>query len=84
MSSKRSSLTLTTTCSAKLGYCEYRTHNFLMDQVAATYGGNNQIQLRFQEALKDAIDPNGILAPGKRCAWLSSPAFDGLLGTDLD
>lgn len=37
-----------------------------MDQVAATYGGNNQIQLRFQEALKDAIDPNGILAPGKR------------------
>ncbi|BGP22375.1 alcohol oxidase [Rhodotorula toruloides] len=55
--------------SAKLGYCEYRTHNFLMDQVAATYGGNNQIQLRFQEALKDAIDPNGILAPGKSGIW---------------
>ncbi|GAA6008239.1 FAD-binding oxidoreductase [Rhodotorula paludigena] len=55
--------------SAKLGYQEYRTHNFLMDQVAATYGGNNQIQLRFQEALKDALDPNGILAPGKSGIW---------------
>ncbi|GAA5898777.1 hypothetical protein JCM6882_003996 [Rhodosporidiobolus microsporus] len=58
--------------SAKLGYNEYRTHNFLMDQVAATYGGNNQIQLRFNEALKDCLDPNGILAPGKRCA---SPVY---------
>lgn len=57
---------------AELGYGEYRTHLFLMDQVAATYGANNQIQLRFQEAIKDALDPNGILAPGKRCVAVVS------------
>lgn len=40
-----------------------------MDQVAATYGANDQIQLRFAEALKDAIDKNGIMAPGKSGIW---------------
>lgn len=54
---------------ANLGWGEYRTHIALMDQVAATYGANDQIQLRFAEALKDAIDKNGVLAPGKSGIW---------------
>lgn len=51
------------------GWGEYRTHIALMDQVAATYGANDQVQLRFAEALKDAIDKNGVLAPGKSGIW---------------
>lgn len=47
------------------GWGEYRTHLALMDQIADTYSFNNSSLLRFSETLKDAIDPNGILAPGK-------------------
>lgn len=46
-----------------------RVDLFLMDQVASTYGDENQIQLRFQECLKDALDPQGIIAPGKSGIW---------------
>ena len=54
---------------AKLGYGEYRTHLNFMDDVASTYSFNNHALLRFHETLKDAIDPNGILAPGKSGIW---------------
>ena len=54
---------------AAAGYGEYRTHISFMDQIAATYGWNNGSMLKFQEALKDAIDPNGVLAPGKQGIW---------------
>lgn len=50
---------------AEKGWGEYRTHLALMDQIADTYSWNNHALLRFSEKLKDAIDPNGILAPGK-------------------
>jgi len=51
------------------GFGEYRTHLLLQDQVAATYNWNNSSLMRFQEVLKDSLDPNGILAPGRSGIW---------------
>jgi hypothetical protein len=36
-----------------------------MDQIVGTYNWNNSSFLRFNEVLKNAIDPNGIIAPEK-------------------
>jgi len=41
----------------------------LMDQIMGTYNWNNGALLKFNEVLKDAIDPNGILMPGKSGVW---------------
>lgn len=54
---------------AKLGYGEYRTHLALMDQVAGTYNWNDGALMKFNEKLKDCLDPNGILAPGRCGIW---------------
>jgi len=54
---------------AEAGYGEYRTHISFMDQVAKTYSWNDHAQLRFQQTLKDALDPKGILSPGKQGIW---------------
>lgn len=54
---------------AKLGYGEYRTHLALMDQVAATYDFNEGALMKLNNTLKDALDPNGILAPGRCGIW---------------
>jgi 4-cresol dehydrogenase (hydroxylating) len=51
------------------GYGEYRTHLEFMDQIAATYNWNDNALMRLNERLKDALDPNGILAPGKQGIW---------------
>jgi 4-cresol dehydrogenase (hydroxylating) len=53
------------------GYGEYRTHLDWMDRVAASYDFNNNALLRLNEKVKDALDPNGILAPGKQGVWPS-------------
>ncbi|KAF2201600.1 glycolate oxidase [Delitschia confertaspora ATCC 74209] len=55
--------------SAKEGYGEYRTHVLFADQVAGTYNWNNSALMRFNETIKDALDPNGILAPGRNGIW---------------
>jgi FAD/FMN-containing dehydrogenase len=54
---------------AALGFGEYRTHLLFADQVARTYSWGDQALMRFNETLKDALDPNGILAPGRNGIW---------------
>lgn len=43
-----------------------------MDQIASTYGWNDNALWKLNEKLKDALDPNGILAPGKNGIWPSN------------
>jgi 4-cresol dehydrogenase (hydroxylating) len=47
---------------AKLGYGVYRTNTAFMGLAADTYG---PAQRAFNKQLKQALDPNGIIAPGK-------------------
>jgi FAD/FMN-containing dehydrogenase len=51
------------------GWGEFRTHVGLMDQIADTYDFNNHALMRLNETIKNALDPNGILAPGKSGVW---------------
>jgi 4-cresol dehydrogenase (hydroxylating) len=54
---------------AAAGYGEYRTHISFMDQIAATYNWNDNALLKLNQLLKDALDPNGVIAPGKQGIW---------------
>jgi 4-cresol dehydrogenase (hydroxylating) flavoprotein subunit len=51
------------------GYGEYRTHLAFMDLVAAQYDFNHHALLRLSQTIKDALDPAGILSPGKQGIW---------------
>lgn len=66
------------TVNAKNGWGEYRSEPLLQDKVAAHYNFNNHALRRFNEALKDAVDPNGILSPGRGGIW--PKAFRSLRG----
>jgi (+)-pinoresinol hydroxylase len=54
---------------AAAGFGEYRCAPAYQDVIARTYSFNNNALLHFQETLKDAIDPNGIISPGRYGIW---------------
>jgi 4-cresol dehydrogenase (hydroxylating) flavoprotein subunit len=56
----------------KEGSAEYRTHLQQMDLVAAQYDFNDHALMRLSERIKDALDPAGILSPGKQGIWPAS------------
>ncbi|SEI40349.1 FAD-binding oxidoreductase [Paraburkholderia diazotrophica] len=60
------------------GYGEYRSHLVYMDFAAARYNFNDGALLRLSETIKDALDPAGILSPGKQGIW--PKAFRGKRG----
>jgi 4-cresol dehydrogenase (hydroxylating) len=51
------------------GYGEYRTHLDYMDRVASTYDFNGGALHKLNQRVKAALDPDGIIAPGKSGIW---------------
>jgi len=51
------------------GYGEYRAHLDFMDLASDQYGFGDHAYKRFVSAIKDAVDPNGILSPGRHGVW---------------
>lgn len=54
---------------AENGWGDYRAAPTFQDDVYNVYSFNNHILKRFTQELKDAIDPNGIIAPGRGGIW---------------
>jgi len=50
---------------AERGWTGYRAPPLFQGIVASTYSFNDGALLKFQQALKDAADPSGIMAPGR-------------------
>jgi 4-cresol dehydrogenase (hydroxylating) len=55
----------------EMGYGEYRAHLDFMDLAADQYSFNDHAYRRFVTTIKDAVDPHGILSPGRHGIWPS-------------
>jgi 4-cresol dehydrogenase (hydroxylating) len=51
------------------GWGQYRTHAAFMDLALSTYAFNDHALSRLHATLKDALDPKGILSPGRYGIW---------------
>lgn len=51
------------------GWGIYRAHAAFTDELMHTYSFNDHALMRFNETLKDALDPNGILSAGRYGIW---------------
>lgn len=60
----------------ELGYGEYRAHLDFMDLAADQYSFNDFAYRRFVERIKDAVDPRGILSPGRHGIWPANSRKD--------
>jgi 4-cresol dehydrogenase (hydroxylating) len=54
---------------AEHGWGQYRVHTGFMDLALSTYTFNDGALARFHQTLKDGLDPNGILSPGRYGIW---------------
>lgn len=52
-----------------LGYGEYRAHLDFMDDAQAVHSFEDGAYRRFVERIKDAVDPVGIIMPGRHGIW---------------
>lgn len=55
--------------SGERGWGIYRAHAAYMDELMATYSYNDHALMGLNETLKDALDPNGVLAAGRYGIW---------------
>jgi 4-cresol dehydrogenase (hydroxylating) len=58
-----------TRVAAEHGWGDYRAAPIYQDMVADAYSFGDHALRRFHETMKDAVDPNGILAPGRGGVW---------------
>lgn len=54
---------------AAAGYASYRAHVNFMDMISDQYDWGDHAVRHVQQTIKDAVDPNGILSPGKQGIW---------------
>lgn len=54
---------------AAAGYTIYRSHLLFQDQITSSMSFNNHALNRFNESIKDALDPNSIIQPGRNGIW---------------
>lgn len=63
------------------GYLEYRTHVRYMDDIARKLDFNQGAFGRFTGLLKDTLDPNAVLSPGKSGIWNTHGSLSSRLET---